>query len=148
MRKGFKRLHPTLAEMWLIIGVWGVLLQAVILIFTNRRLYYSIGCWAGIFLAVLCSGLMLRAITNGLDMEEEDAAKYYHRQYAIRALTVVVVFFALALSRAGSVLTAFGGVFSLKASAYLQPAVHRLPVMSRLFTGEENSQRRDQNSGK
>ena len=119
------KIHPTLLGMWRIMALWGVLMQVIILIATKRRLYYSVGAWAGVLTAILWGGMMLHAISNTMDREGRSATIYSYSQYVLRLLLVIAVFFFLALTGLRSVPAAFIGMFSLKISAYLQPRLYR-----------------------
>ncbi len=124
-----EKIHPTLLEMWLVTALYGCAAQIVICIVAKQRLYYSIGLWAGVATAVLCGGLMLHGIRGALDRDEKSAVSYSYRQYALRAAIVLAVFLGLAFFSLQSVVGMFIGFFSLKISAYLQPWVHRLPIV-------------------
>lgn len=124
-----QKLHPTLLEMWLVMAVYGVAAQILILFIAKKKGFYSIGLWAGICTAILCAGLMLHGIRGALDRDEKSAVGYSYRQYALRAAIVLAVFFGLAFLDFRSVIGMFIGFFSLKISAYLQPWVHRLPIV-------------------
>ncbi len=120
-----KKIHPTLLGMWLLMVVYGLVLQMIILSLGKQVLYASIGAWAGVAVAMILAGLMLRSILGALDREEKSATYFYYKQYALRVFIVVTVFAALSFFKIGSVLTAFIGFFSLKIAGYLQPVLKK-----------------------
>ena len=128
-----EKVHPTLLEMWLVMACWGAAAQVIICVAAKRKLYYSIGVWAGVLTAVFCSGMMLHGIRGALDRDEKSAVGYSYRQYALRAAVVLAVFTGRAFFQLKSVVGMFIGFFSLKISAYLQPAVHRLSIVQKFL---------------
>lgn len=120
-----KKIHPTLWGMWLIMLVYGVVLQLILLGIGKQVRYASVGAWAGVALAMICAGLMLWSITAALNKQETRITTRYYKSYALRLLLVLAVFGALLIFRWGSVGTAFIGFFSLKLSAYLQPVLKK-----------------------
>lgn len=128
-----RRIHPTLLSMWLVMACYGIVMQVIILIVTKRWLYYSLGAWVGVLLAMVCSGMLLHAIEGALDRGEKGAAGYAIRSYMLRLSLIAAVFAVLAVTGAGSVVTAFVGVFSIKISAYLQGTIQKLPFIGKLF---------------
>lgn len=124
-----RRIHPTLLSMWIVMIGYGVVMQAIILLVTKRCLYYSLGAWVGILLALVCSGMLLHAVEGALDRDEKGATGYAIRSYALRLSLIAVVLAVLAVTGVGSVVTAFIGVFSIKISAYLQGIVQKLPII-------------------
>ncbi len=126
-----RRIHPTLLSMWIVMVGYGIVMQVIILIVTKRWLYYSLGAWVGVLLAVVCSGMLLHAIEGALDRGEKGATGYAIRSYALRLSLIAAVFVVLAVTGAGSVVTAFIGVFSMKISAYLQGTIQKLPFIGK-----------------
>lgn len=128
--KGIKRLtdqiSPTLLELWLGMLLYGLLIQIILLVATKQRLYYSIGLWTGIVMAIFLGGMILYSINRAVDRDEEHAKSYTFGQYCMRMAVSIVVFAILAWFHIGSLVTAFIGVLSLKLSAYAQPGIHKL----------------------
>lgn len=121
--------------MWIVMIGYGVVMQVVILLVTRRRLYYSLGAWVGVLLALVCSGMLLHAVEGALDRGEKGAAGYAIRSYVLRLALVAAVLAVLAVTGVGSVVTAFIGVFSIKISAYLQGFVQKLPIIGDWLKG-------------
>lgn len=126
-----RRIHPTLLSMWIVMVGYGIVMQMIILIATKRWLYYSLGAWVGVLLAMVCSGMLLHAIEGALDRGEKGATAYAIRSYVLRLSLIAAVFAVLAVTGAGSVVTAFIGVFSMKISAYLQGTIQKLPFIGK-----------------
>lgn len=120
-----KKIHPTLLGMWLLMVVYGIVLQMIIFLWGKQVLYASVGAWAGVTVAMILAGLMLRTILGALDRKEKNATVFHYKQYVLRVLIVLTVFAALVFFEIGSVLTAFFGFLSLKIAAYLQPVLKR-----------------------
>lgn len=112
----------------LLIGVllYGVVCEAVGLIFVKDRLFYSIGLLIGILCAMGMAVHMAWSLNMALDLGESGAVKKMQLHNLLRYGIVVVVIFALWLSGIGNPVVAFLGIMGLKVAAYLQPFTHKL----------------------
>lgn len=112
----------------LLIGIllYGVVCEAVGLIFVKDRLFYSIGLLIGILCAMGMAVHMAWSLNMALDLGESGAVKKMQLHNLLRYGIVVVVIFALWLSGIGNPVVAFLGIMSLKVAAYLQPFTHKL----------------------
>lgn len=110
----------------LILGeiIYGILAQIVIL-FTDKILYYSGGLWIGIVSAVIMAIHMDYSINRALDYDEGSAIKIVRKDSIIRYFSILLVFGLLMYTNLLSPIVAFIGVISLKAGAYMQPIVHK-----------------------
>ncbi|MCR5249700.1 MAG: hypothetical protein K6E50_03750 [Lachnospiraceae bacterium] len=120
--------HSTLVELWLGIPVWGLVFELLILIFLDRKGYYSLGLWLGLLGAGLVAVHMEHTISRALDAGEAGANKVMVAGYLVRYFTMAVLLAVLAVSGIGDPIAAFIGLFTLKLSAYLQPLTHRISV--------------------
>ena len=112
----------------LLIGIllYGVVCEAVGLIFVKDRLFYSIGILIGILCAMGMAVHMAWSLNMALDLGESGAVKKMQLHNLLRYGIVVVVIFALWLSGIGNPVVAFLGIMGLKVAAYLQPFTHKL----------------------
>lgn len=112
----------------LLIGIllYGVVCEAVGLIFVKDRLFYSIGLLIGILCAMCMAVHMAWSLNMALDLGESGAVKKMQLHNLLRYGIVVVVIFALWLSGIGNPVVAFLGIMGLKVAAYLQPFTHKL----------------------
>lgn len=112
----------------LLIGIllYGVVCEAVGLIFVKDRLFYSIGLLIGILCAMGMAVHMAWSLNMALDLGESGAVKKMQLHNLLRYGIVVVVIFVLWLSGIGNPVVAFLGIMGLKVAAYLQPFTHKL----------------------
>jgi predicted Kef-type K+ transport protein len=100
--------------------------ELVLLIFTQRRLYHSIGLAVGTVICIALAINMADSIDVAVELDEKQAVGYLRKKAAIRYLIVCAAIIILALTGIGNPLTCFAGVMGLKAGAYMQPLTHRL----------------------
>ena len=112
----------------LLVGILalGFILQIICIVVANNDLYNAIGLWAGVALACFMAIHMKRSIEDSLEMGEEGAVKYARNAYALRTGVAVVVVGVVVFLKLGSPITLVIGIFPLKASAYLQPFIHKI----------------------
>lgn len=125
-----KKEHATVVEM--IAGILGyeMLAQVILLFIGGNRGSNSIGLWIGGMIAVGMLLHMKRSIEDVIDMgDEEGAAKYSRKMYAVRTIIVLLIIGALLMFHIGNIIATIIGIMGLKVSAYIQPYMHR--VLSR-----------------
>lgn len=113
----------------LILGIlfWGAVFQAGLVWFAGSRLFFSVGLWIGIGIAVFVAWHISYSLDRALDMQGEgDAAKYMYRMYAIRIAVVLAAFVLTVYFEIGSMAGVLFGMFSLKLGAYLQPLFEKI----------------------
>ena len=120
--------HSALAELWIGIVLWGVLIQIPILIFTERKGYCSLGLWLGIIGAVIVAKHMEFTIGKALDAGEAGANKQMWLGYLIRYFGMAIFLAVLGITGFADVIAAFAGLITLKLSAYIQPLTHKISV--------------------
>ncbi|MCB7305771.1 ATP synthase subunit I [Bariatricus massiliensis] len=118
--------NTVLREMIAVMVLYGIILQVVCLLIPGDRIRMAAGLWLGVAAGVGMAVHMKNSLDEALDRGEAGAQKYMQKSYAVRYITVVVVFVAAAGLHIANVLTLFFGVMGLKISAYLQPAMHKL----------------------
>ena len=119
-----KKVSGTVKEMWLGIGLWGIAAGIVILLFAKDTAGCLLGLLIGCLLACVCVWHMWRALDAALDLGD-GAQKYMTVRSLARYGAIVPVFAVLAVTGFADPLAAFAGLVGMKASAYLQPFVHR-----------------------
>ena len=121
-----RRINEALPGLVFGILLYGVVLQLAGVWFVEDKLYYSIGLWYGIIIAV---GMAINLATVIFDSVAMGDSKHANRIIIAKALlryaVVVILFFILGYFDFGSLLMAFLGVLGLKISAYLQPLLHK-----------------------
>ena len=125
MKEKIKKISETLKELLIGILFYGILVEVIGLCFIENKLYFSIGLWFGIFLAVSSAIHMWWGLNIGLDLGDS-AGKYMLSQNMIRYGVIVVAFAALCIMDFGNPIAAFAGIMGLKAGAYLQPFTHKI----------------------
>ena len=113
-----RKIDPTLLELWLGILAYGVVFEIALLVFSGNP-SYSIGLWIGVF-------HMWWALDRGLDLPEKEAVKSLGAQNIIRYVVLVIVLGVLMYTNLANPILAFCGYMGMKASAYLNPLIHRL----------------------
>lgn len=120
-----RKIDPTLLELWAGILAYGIVFE-IVLLFFSRKLSYSMGLWIGVLLAVAGAFHMWWSLNRGLDMSEKDAVKNLSMQNIIRYLILVIVVAVLIYTDFANPIFTFCGYMGMKASAYLNPLIHRL----------------------
>lgn len=125
------RINETLKELLIGIAVYGVAAEIICLIIGYDILHVSAGLWIGVLVAAGMVIHMDRALEDALDLGEQGALAHIRKTYLIRSIVVFVVLGAVVYFEIGNVFTVFAGVMSLKLSAYMQPAVHKLITLKK-----------------
>ena len=125
MKEKEKKLGETLKELLIGILFCGILLEVIGICLTKDKMYFTIGLWYGVILALAAAVHMWRGLNIGLDLGD-NAGKYMLSQNMIRYGVIVVAFAALCIMDFGNPLAAFAGIMGLKAGAYLQPFTHKI----------------------
>lgn len=81
----------------------GILFQAVFVWFSDAKVFFSLGLWIGVGVAVFMAWHIRYSLEDALDMSEGDAPKHMYRMYGIRMAVVLVVFFITAYFEIGSI---------------------------------------------
>lgn len=106
--------------------LYGIVWQIVLLFIPGNHLKMAAGLWVGVAAGIGMAVHMKNSLDEALELGEKAAQSYLRKAYAVRYLTVVVVFVAVCGLHIANVLTLFAGVMGLKLSAYLQPIMHKL----------------------
>ena len=125
MKENIKKISETLKELLIGIVFYGIIVEIIGVCFIKDKIYFSIGLWFGILLAIAAAFHMWWGLNIGLDLGDS-ASKYVLSQNMIRYGVIVVAFAALCIMDLGNPLAAFAGIMGLKAGAYLQPFTHKI----------------------
>ena len=120
------RNNRTLRELMAGIIVYGLIWEAALLLFTERKIYHSAGLLIGIVISLFLAANIASTLDTGLDLDEKNAVSYMKRKASLRYLAVCVIFVLLAVLDKGNPLTCFAGVMGLKAGAYMHPLIERI----------------------
>ena len=127
MKEIIKKMSKTLKELLIGILFYGILVEVIGICFIKDKVYFSIGLWIGIVLALAAAVHMWWGIDKALDMGDA-AGKYALSQNMVRYGVIVVAFGALCVMDIGNPIAAFAGIMGLKAGAYLQPFTHKIMI--------------------
>ena len=127
MKDKLKKISETLKELLIGILFYGILVEIIGICFIEDKVYFSIGLWFGILLAMAAAVHMWWSLDRALDMGDA-AGKYSLSQNMIRYGVIVVAFGALCVIDIGNPIAAFAGIMGLKAGAYLQPFTHKIMI--------------------
>ena len=121
-----RRINQALPELLAGIVLYGVMLQVIGIWFVSDKEQYSIGLWAGVFLAMGMAVNMAIVIFDTVEeMAEGRSSRRASLYAALRYLAVVLAFGIVGYFKLGNVIVMFAGVMGLKVSAYLQPLTHK-----------------------
>ena len=107
------------------IAAYGIIFE-IVLLFFSRNPIYSAGLWIGIILALAGAVHMWWSLNRGLDLPQKAAVKSMSTQNIIRYVTIAAVLAVLMCTDFANPIFAFCGYMGMKASAYLNPLIHRL----------------------
>lgn len=115
----------TLLELLTGIVLFGILFELIGIIFVKDKAAHSIGMLLGVLIALAMAAHMAFSLNSALDWDEEHAKRAIWKSYLLRYTAVAVSIGLIAYFGIGNVLSCFFGIMTLKASAYLQPHLHR-----------------------
>lgn len=118
-------LKRTVLELFIGILIFGILFEAVGMLFVKDRISYSIGILFGVIIAMVLTVHMAHNLDQALCWDEEYARKSVRSSAVLRYFGVAAAMVALAYFRIGNILSCFLGIMTLKAAAYTQPFVHK-----------------------
>ena len=127
MKEYIKKISETLKELLIGIFFYGIIVEVIGICFIKDKMYFTIGLWFGVFLALAAAVHMWWGLDKAMDMGN-GASKYALSQNMIRYGVIVVAFAALCIMDFGNPLAAFAGIMGLKAGAYLQPFTHKIII--------------------
>lgn len=126
-----KKMDRTLLELLTGILLFGIIGQLVILFLPFDRIKSAVGWWPGVLIAFLSAIHMWRSLNKAFLCDEKSAARMMAGGYLIRYLIMALFLVVLFLTNAGYILAGFIGIMTLKMSAFIQPATHK--VYNRIF---------------
>lgn len=98
--------------------------EIIILVFTKKLLYNSIGLFLGILLAVIMLISMTISVENAIMYNDENKANAYLRNTTLFRLIFCFLFlFLFSFTRICNIIALLFGIMSLKLSAYISPIV-------------------------
>ena len=127
MKENIKKISETLKELLIGILFYGILVEVIGICFIKDKIYFTIGLWFGVLLALAAAVHMWWGLDRAMDLGN-GASKYALSQNMIRYGVIVVAFGALCVLDVGNPIAAFVGIMGLKAGAYLQPFTHKIMI--------------------
>ena len=137
MRIRNRKINPTMIELILGIGAYGIVVLMLMTIlelcfgiveraFNDGFLFVVIGFLLGIGISIVLVLLMTRTIENIVYGGGYNAKKESITGSIIRIGIVIVAIVTLLVTHIGNVFALLFGLFGLKVSAYLQPITHKI----------------------
>lgn len=118
MKNKITKINRTLFELEAGILIFGAVCQ-IFMFLPKDRGNCSAGLWMGILLAAVSAVHMWWSLERALDLGESQAVKTMGLHNVLRYCFIVAAFTLIAISGIGNPLSAFLGIMSLKASAYM-----------------------------
>lgn len=135
-----RRLNDALPGLVLGIVLYGLAIQFVGMWFVEDKMYYSIGLWYGIAIAIGMAINLASVIFDSVSLQDPQHANgRIIAKSILRYVVVVVLFFILGLFNFGNMYTAFIGVLGLKISAYMQPLFEKLSRKCGKYKGRDDA---------
>lgn len=121
-----KRLNDALPGLVLGIIFYGIAIELVGVWFVSDKLRFTSGLMIGIVTAISMAIHMAVVLLDAVDFAgAEKAKRRIIAKSILRYVVVVVIFLVMMIFHLGSLFSAFLGVMGLKASAYMQPLMHK-----------------------
>lgn len=118
--------NKTLQELTIGIALFGIICEILLLVFTQRKLYYSIGLLIGVIISELCAIHMAWGIEIAVMLDEKGSIAYTRKYTVIRYVIMCVALVVVGVIDFGSPVTLILGYMSLKMGAYLNPFIHKI----------------------
>ena len=133
MKEIIIRINRTLFELEIGILLFGCICQLFVF-FVEDKAGFSLGLWIGIVTAMAGAFHMWWSLDRALDLDEKSAVRSMSTHNIIRYLGFVLIVGGIAVTEIANPLSAFLGIMSLKAAAYMQPFTRKISL--RIY-GEE-----------
>lgn len=133
MKERITRINRTLFELETGILLFGCVCQLFAFL-VKDWIGYSLGLWLGAGTAMAGAFHMWWSLDRALDLDEKSAVRSMSSHNIIRYLVFVLVIGGIAVTEIANPLSAFLGIMSLKAAAYMQPFTRKISL--RIY-GEE-----------
>ena len=133
MKERITRINRTLFELETGILLFGMVCQLFVFPVKDKAAY-SLGLWIGILTAMAGAFHMWWSLDRALDLDEKAAVSKMSTHNILRYVAITIVLALTAVSKIANPLSAFLGIMSLKASAYMQFITKKI---SYLVYGEE-----------
>lgn len=118
--KKIREERKTLVHLLTVTFIWGILIQIGSLLLAGDKLYFTIGLWCGVVIAMGMAFHMQRSLEDALDVLEGAEVKL-RKAHMFRYTLIGIVFVALAYFKIGGVIACFLGIIGLKAAALSEP---------------------------
>lgn len=123
-----KNINLTLVELIIGIIAYGIVAQGILVAIAakvlGKTIYYSLGLWIGIVLAVMLALHMNRTIEKAIEAGEAGAEKTVKVGAILRYVVICVLMFIVAFADISNPVMVFVGCMGLKVGAYVQPITH------------------------
>lgn len=112
----------------LAIGIFlcGIITEIFVLVFTDRKVYCSIGLLVGMIYALYTLFGINESVETAVLMTENEALKHTKVKYIIRVVVLIILLILFWVFDFGSPITFIIGAFLLKFSTYMQPLIDKV----------------------
>lgn len=121
-----KSIDATLKEMLIAMLAAGLLAQFTLVWFIQDKAGFSVGLWVGVVTAAFMANNMNSTLERALALGEGGAQTLIRKNYILRYFAVIVVLIGSYFTGWVNPFAVFGGIMTLKVSAYLQPLTHKI----------------------
>lgn len=126
MIKKLDAISEVLFDLLVGIVIFGVLAELIGVYFVKEKMFYSIGLFIGVVIALFMAVHMAVTLNTAMDLGEAGAVKHMQKQNLIRYGVILILFGLLLIIKIGNPLSAFLGIMGLKVAAYIQPITHKI----------------------
>ncbi len=140
-----KSTNETLLELLVGIIMYGTIAQIIGLFLHGNKLFFSVGLWCGIGVALFMAIHIYRSLVVMLELSEKDSGAYLRNKVLIRTAVVVIVLFLVYISKLGNPVVYCFGVLGLKIAAFLQPMIHRFLCKSEKTNNDSSNKNEEVN---
>lgn len=121
-----KSIDATLKEMFLAMLTVGLLAQFILVWFVQDKAGFSVGLWVGVVTAAFMANNMNSTLERALTLGEGGAQTLIRKNSILRYFAVIIVLIGSYFTGWVNPFAVFGGIMTLKVSAYLQPLTHKI----------------------
>ncbi len=102
-----------------------IIAETIILLFTDRILYNTVGLLIGSIYAGFSAYHIAKSVDESVYMGDE-GDKHFRKGYILRVIVMIVIFALFYFFDIGNALVTLVGMMSLKWAAYIQPITHKI----------------------
>ena len=132
------QVKETLTGFGIGIGIYTVLVEAVGIFFSENILFYTLGLFFGVIIAVLLIIHMTKTLDRALDLPQAQATKYMRKQSFLRLFIMLVSLVAGMIIPFFNFIALILGMLGLKMGALMAPKFLKWLYPDRYITKKED----------